>query len=126
MCGACEYRILCIADNALLPLKHFIGGPAELRVVTDRGQLRRISGTVTEAASGQSEGGLATYQLVMRDALSAMDGARNTRVFRHMNELDIVRTLVPEWHGRNAMLGGWARDRYRQDCAVHQHRPPLW
>lgn len=104
MCGGFEYRMLCVAENAALPLKNFIGVPVELRIVTDRGQLRRICGIVTEAASGQSDGGLATYQLVMRDALAVMEGSRNTRVYRDRNEVDIVKTLVTEWLGRNAMF----------------------
>lgn len=105
VCGPYEYRILCVADSALLPLKNFIGVAAELRIVTDQGQLRHVGGIVTEAASGESDGGLTTYQLAMRDALSLMEGRCNTRVFRHKNELDIVKTLVSEWQGRNAMLG---------------------
>ena len=104
VCGSSEYRILCVADNATLALKDFIGVPAELRVVTDRGHLRRICGIVTEAASGQSDGGLATYQLVMRDALSVMEGRTNTRVFRNQSELDVIKTLVAEWHDRNSVL----------------------
>jgi type VI secretion system secreted protein VgrG len=104
ICGGFEYRILCVASNAALALKNFIGVPAELHVVTDRGHLRRICGIVTEAASGQSDGGLATYQLVMRDALSVMEGRTNTRVFRKQNELDIIKALVAEWHARIAVL----------------------
>jgi len=105
MCGACEYRILCVADSAFLPLKNFIGIAAELRIVTDQGRLRRFGGIVTEAASGESDGGLTTYQLVLRDALSVMEGRHNTRIFRHKNELDIVKTLVGEWQERSAILG---------------------
>jgi type VI secretion system secreted protein VgrG len=97
VCGGFEFRILCVSESATLPLKTFIGVPAELQVVTDRGQLRRICGIVMEAASGQSDGGLATYQLVMRDALSVLENKINTRVFREKNELDIIETLVSEW-----------------------------
>jgi len=104
VCGGFEYRILCVAEDAGLPLKEFIGVPAELRVVTDRGSLRRMCGIVTEAASGQSDGGLATYQLVMRDALSVMEHRTNTRVFRNQSELDVIKTLVAEWHERNSVL----------------------
>jgi type VI secretion system secreted protein VgrG len=98
------YTVLCITSSAILPLKDFIGLPAELRIVTDRGRLRRICGIVTEAASGQSDGALATYQLVVRDALSIMGHRTNTRVFRNQSELDIVRTLVTEWQQRNGVL----------------------
>ncbi len=104
ICGGFVYRILCVADDASLALKDFIGVPAELRIVTDRGELRRICGIVTEALSGQSDGALATYQLVMRDAMSVMEGRSNTRVFRNRSELDVVRTLVSEWRARSGVL----------------------
>ena len=104
ICGGFEHRILCVADDAELALKDFIGLPAALRIVTDTGRLRRICGIVTEAASGQSDGALATYELVMRDALSIMEGRKNTRVFRNKSELDIVRILVAEWRQRNGVL----------------------
>lgn len=73
ICGGLELRILCVSGNVREILKGFIGVPAELQIVTDRGQLRRLCGIVTEAASGQSDGGLATYQLTIRDALSVME-----------------------------------------------------
>jgi len=97
VCGGFEFQMLCVSESATLPLKSFIGVPAELQVVTDRRQLRRICGIVTEAASGQSDGGLATYQLVMRDALSILENRTNTRVFQDKNELDIIEILFSEW-----------------------------
>ena len=100
VCGGFEFRILCVSESASLPLKSFIGAPAELQIVTDRGELRRISGIVMEAASGQSDGGLATYQLVMRDALSVMESRVATRVFRDKNEVEIIQILVDEWRNR--------------------------
>jgi type VI secretion system secreted protein VgrG len=105
ICGGFEYRILCVAESAKLALKDFIGVPAELQVVTDRGQLRRLCGIVTGALSGQSDGGLATYQLVMRDALSVMENRVNTRIFRDMSELDIIEMLVREWRTSSPILG---------------------
>jgi type VI secretion system secreted protein VgrG len=104
VCGGFEFRMLCVSESATLPLKSFIGVPAELQVVTDCGQLRRICGIVTEAASGQSDGGLATYQLVMRDALSVLENKINTRVFQDKNELDIIEILVSEWQRRMPVL----------------------
>jgi type VI secretion system secreted protein VgrG len=104
ICGGFEFRILCVADSARLALKDFIGISAELQIVTDRGELRRFCGIVTNVLSGQSDGGLATYQLVMRDALSIMDSRVNTRIFRNMSELDIIRTLIAEWRTGNAAL----------------------
>jgi type VI secretion system secreted protein VgrG len=104
ICGAFEFRVLCIAESATIALKNFIGVPAELQIVTDRGQLRRLCGIVTGALSGQSDGGLATYQLIMRDALSVMENRVNTRIFRDMSELDIIETLVNEWRASNPVL----------------------
>jgi type VI secretion system secreted protein VgrG len=105
VCGGFELRMLCVSKHAALELKGFIGKPAELQIVTDRRQLRRICGIVTQAASGQSDGGLATYQLVMRDALSVMENKTNTRVFRDKNELDIIQILVSEWRRSMPVLG---------------------
>ena len=105
VCGGFSFRLLCVSENASLPLKKFIGAAAELQIVTDRGELRRICGLVTEAASGQSDGGLATYQVVMRDALSVLENKVGTRVFRDKNELDIVQLLVAEWQKKVAVLG---------------------
>jgi type VI secretion system secreted protein VgrG len=104
ICGGFEYRVLCVADSATLALKNFIGVPAELQIVTDRGRLRRLCGIVTGALSGQSDGGLATYQLVMRDVLSVMENRVNTRIFRDMSELDIIETLINEWRTSNPIL----------------------
>jgi type VI secretion system secreted protein VgrG len=105
ICGGFSVRLLCVSESADLPLKNFIGVAAELQIVTDRGQLRRICGLITEVASGQSDGGLATYQLVMRDALSVLENKVNTRVFRDKSELDIVQILVAEWQKSMTVLG---------------------
>jgi type VI secretion system secreted protein VgrG len=104
VCGGFEFQILCVSESATLALKDFIGIPCELQIVTDQGQLRRICGIITAAASGQSDGGLTTYKLVVRDALSVMENRFNTRVFRDKNELDIIQTLVAEWQKSNPVL----------------------
>ena len=104
ICGGIEYRILCVATEAQLPLKQFIAVPAELQIVTDQGQLRRVCGIVAEASAGQSDGGLATYQLVLRDGLALMEKRINTRVFRNKHELQIVQLLFDEWRQGNSVL----------------------
>jgi type VI secretion system secreted protein VgrG len=104
LCGGIEYRLLCVSTQAGLPLKEFIALPAELQFVTDRGALRSVCGIVAQACSGQSDGGLATYQLVVRDALALMERRTNTRVFRAMNEVDISIAVIREWRGINPVL----------------------
>jgi type VI secretion system secreted protein VgrG len=104
LCGGIEYRLLCVSTRADLPLKEFIALPAELQFVTDRGDVRSVCGIVAQAAAGQSDGGLATYELVMRDALALMAHRINTRVFRNRNELDITEVILGEWRQNNPVL----------------------
>ncbi|WP_313170520.1 type VI secretion system Vgr family protein [Massilia oculi] len=104
LCGGLEYRLLCVSTRADLPLKDFIALPVELQFVTDRGNMRAVRGIVAQAAAGQSDGGLATYELVLRDALALMEQRTSTRVFRNMNELDITHVIVGEWRRNNPVL----------------------
>lgn len=106
ICGGLEYRLLCVATEAGLPLKAFNAMAVELQFVTDRGNLHSVCGIVAHAAEGESDGGLATYQLVIRDALALMDARVNTRVFRNASEIDITNTLLREWLQNNPVLAG--------------------
>jgi len=105
ICGGIHYRVACLAGTPLLPLKELIALPAAIDLVTDRGQLRSICGIVTEARAGDCDGGLATYQLVLRDAMAVMEKRINSRIFRCQSELDIVQALFTEWRRGNAVLG---------------------
>ena len=105
LCGGIDYRILCVSSNASLPLKELIAVPAALQLVTDRGGLRSVCGIVTEVSSGDSDGGLASYQLVLRDALAILEKRVNTRVFRKMDEVEIVKQLLNEWRQKSPILG---------------------
>ncbi|WP_156116679.1 type VI secretion system Vgr family protein [Massilia sp. 9096] len=104
MCGGLEYRLLCLSARADLALKEFIALPAELQFVTDRGDIRAVCGIVAQASAGQSDGGLATYELVIRDALALMAHRTNTRIFRNRNELDITQVILDEWRQNNPVL----------------------
>lgn len=106
ICGGIEYTLLCLATSASLPLKEFIALPVEIQFVTDRGDVRRVCGIVDEARAGSSDGGMAAYELVIRDALALMSKRINTRIFRDKNELDIVKILFNEWRARHAVLVG--------------------
>ncbi len=96
MCDGINIRIYCVALDACMPLKAFIGAPVELQIVTDEGNLRSICGLIAEASQGESDGGLAAYQLVMRDALAILDLGANTRVFTNATEFDVIVTLLRE------------------------------
>lgn len=105
LCGGIDYRILCVSSNANLPLKEMIAVPAALQLVTDRGDLRSVCGIITEASSGDSDGGLASYQLVLRDGLAILEKRINTRVFRMMDEVEIVKQMLNEWRQKSPILG---------------------
>jgi type VI secretion system secreted protein VgrG len=94
ICDGIELRIFCVALHADIQLKTLIDLPVEVQIVTDQGNLRSICGIVTEASQGESDGGLATYQLVMRDALAVLDLNVDTRVFFNQAELDVVQAVL--------------------------------
>jgi type VI secretion system secreted protein VgrG len=104
VCGGFEYRVLCLATDAALPLKAFIAAPAEIQFVTDRGGMRSVCGIVTEASAGNSDGGVASYQLVVRDAMAIMEMRTNTRIFRNMSELEVLELMLGEWRLSNPVL----------------------
>jgi type VI secretion system secreted protein VgrG len=104
ICGGIEYRVACVASSPHLPLKELIALPAEIQFVTDRGQLRSVCGLVTEARAGDSDGALASYELVLRDVFAVMEKRTNSRVFRFQNELEIVQLLCDEWRHSNTVL----------------------
>jgi type VI secretion system secreted protein VgrG len=104
ICGGINYCLLCVSTKAGMPLKQFNASPVELQFVTDSGNLRSVCGIVTEAVEGESDGGLATYQLTVRDGLSIMEKRVNTRVFRNASEVDITRTILGEWRHGNPIL----------------------
>lgn len=104
ICGGIEYSLLCVSSEAGLPLKQFMANPVELQFVTDSGGLRSVCGIVASAIEGQGDGGLATYQLIVRDALSLLDKTSNTRVFRNASEIDITNTILREWRDSNPVV----------------------
>ena len=122
LCGGIEYRILCVSSNAQLPLKQMIAVPAALQFVTDTGNLRSVCGIVTEASSGDSDGGLASYQLVLRDALAILEKRVNTRVFRQMDEVEIVQQILNEWRHKSSTLGVCFK--HEVDEAFHMRQYP--
>ena len=104
LCGGIEYRLLCVSTEAHLPLKDFIAMPIEIQFVTASGQLRAVCGIVAQASTGQNDGGLATYQLLVRDALALMEQRTNTRVFRNVSEVELSAVMLGEWQWHNPIL----------------------
>ncbi len=101
ICGGIKYALQCVSLQAGMELKRFIANPVELQFVTDSGGLRTVCGIIGGVSEGQSDGGLATYQLMVRDAFSLLEQTCSTRVFRNRNEIDITETILREWRLAN-------------------------
>ncbi|MET3133616.1 type VI secretion system secreted protein VgrG [Oxalobacteraceae bacterium GrIS 1.11] len=104
ICGGFEYRLLCVSTKANLPLKQFMAMAVELQFVTDRDKLRTVCGFIDSAVAGEADGNLATYELIIKDALSIMDKGRNTRIFRDKSVIDITHAILDEWRHTNSAL----------------------
>jgi type VI secretion system secreted protein VgrG len=104
LCAGFDVELWCLSTSAFIPLKSFIALPIAIEMVTDRGELHQIYGVVTEASSGESDGGLATYKLRIQDALSLLTRRRNTRVFMNKSVLDISYILLDEWKNRSPLF----------------------
>jgi len=122
VCGGIELRVYCVSLDVHLPLKELIGVAAEVLIVTDLGELRSICGIVAEAAQGESDGGLATYQIVVRDALAILDLAVNTRVFLDKTELEVVQAVLTEARRNNPALA--AAFEVEVDASLGMRRGP--
>ncbi|CAB3796474.1 hypothetical protein LMG28688_04311 [Paraburkholderia caffeinitolerans] len=105
LCGGIEGRLSCISTTIGAPLQLFLGQPVTVQLVTDQGALHSICAIVTDAHEGESDGSLATYQLVVRDAVSIMEQRINTRIFRTKSVVEIIQTLVQEWRRKSSTLG---------------------
>ncbi|MBA5688183.1 type VI secretion system tip protein VgrG [Duganella sp. LX47W] len=123
ICDGIELRIHCLALSASIALKTLIGQPVEVQIVTDQGDLRSICGIVMEASQGESDGGLASYQLVMRDALAVLDLSVNTRVFFNQSELDIVQAVLREARSNIPALA--ATFEFELDTALSLRKDPV-
>lgn len=106
LCGGIEGHLSCLSTSHGVALQNFLGQPVTIQMVTDKGGMQSVCAIVTDAHEGESDGSLATYQLVIRDALSILERRINTRIFRTKNAIDIIQTLVSEWRSKSTTLGG--------------------
>ncbi|QIO10151.1 type VI secretion system Vgr family protein [Acinetobacter lanii] len=97
-------EILCLSTHAHLQLKQFIGCQVAVDQVTDMGKLDRITGIITGASQGQSDGALTLYKLTLEDATSLWHKRRNSRVFMNKSVLDITEILFKEWQSKSPLF----------------------
>jgi type VI secretion system secreted protein VgrG len=97
-------ELICLSTNAYIPLKQFIGGRVAVDQVTDLGELSRITGIITGASQGQSDGALTLYKITIEDATALWHKRRNSRVFMNKSVSDISEILFKEWQGKSALF----------------------
>ena len=99
-----KVELICLSTNAHIPLKQFIGGRVAVDQVTDLGELSRITGIITGASQGQSDGALTLYKLTIEDATALWHKRRNSRVFMNKSVRDISEILFKEWQSKSALF----------------------
>ncbi|WP_445116369.1 type VI secretion system Vgr family protein [Acinetobacter sp. WZC-1] len=97
-------ELLCLSINAHIELKQLIGCRVAVDTVTDLGQLHRISGIITGAEAGQSDGALSIYRLQLQDATALWEKRRNSRVFMNKSVPQVVEILFREWQQRSPLF----------------------
>lgn len=97
-------EIICLSTNAHLALKQFIGGRVAVDQVTDLGQLSRLTGVITGASQGQSDGALTVYKLVIEDATALWHKRRNSRVFMNKSVREMTEIIFSEWQKKSALF----------------------
>ncbi|CAM4275429.1 hypothetical protein F901_03525 [Acinetobacter dispersus] len=97
-------ELICLSTNATIPLKQFIGSQAAIDSVTDQGQLTRVTGIITQALQGQSDGSLTVYKLTLEDPTALWKQRRNSRVFMNKSVRDVVETIFKEWQQKSPLF----------------------
>ncbi|MCU4337400.1 type VI secretion system Vgr family protein [Acinetobacter dispersus] len=97
-------ELICLSTNATIPLKQFIGSQAAIDSVTDQGQLTRVTGIITQALQGQSDGSLTVYKLTLEDPTALWKQRRNSRVFMNKSVHDVVETIFKEWQQKSPLF----------------------
>ncbi|EOR08054.1 hypothetical protein I593_01408 [Acinetobacter tandoii DSM 14970 = CIP 107469] len=96
--------LICMSTHAFIPLKQFIGCQVAIDQVTDTGQLSRITGIITQAQAGASDGALTLYRLTLEDPTTLWKQRCNSRVFMNKNVVDVVNILFQEWQQKSPLF----------------------
>ncbi len=97
-------ELICLSTNANISLKQFIGSQVAIDQVTDQGTLFRITGIITEAAQGQSDGSLTVYKLTLKDPTALWQKRRNSRVFMSKSAVEVIETIFKEWQSKSPLF----------------------
>ena len=97
-------ELICLSTNAMIPLKQFIGSQVAIDTVTDQGQLTRVTGIITQALQGQSDGSLTLYKLTLEDPTALWKQRRNSRVFMNKSVRDVIEIIFKEWQQKSPLF----------------------
>ncbi|AMW78310.1 type VI secretion system protein [Acinetobacter sp. TGL-Y2] len=97
-------QLICLATDATISLKNFIGSQVAVDIVTDKSQLTRTTGIVTKADVGASDGSLTIYRLTVEDPTTLFKHRRNSRVFMSKTSIEVVEILFKEWVSKSPLL----------------------
>ncbi|MDV2439743.1 phage late control D family protein [Acinetobacter gerneri] len=97
-------ELLCFATDSTIPLKSFIGCQVAVDQRCDDGRIFRLSGIITGAIQGDSDGAITSYLLTLEDPLSLMDKRTNNRVFLNKSVLDVIKILFQDWKNRSKLF----------------------
>lgn len=92
-----DLQLICLSTSARISLKEFIGSQVAVDVVTDQSELNRVTGIVTKADVGASDGSLTLYRLTVEDPTALWKHRRNSRVFMNKSAIKVVEVLFKEW-----------------------------
>lgn len=92
-----DLQLICLSTSATISLKEFIGSQVAVDVVTDQSELNRVTGIVTKADVGASDGSLTLYRLTVEDPTALWKHRRNSRVFMNKSAIKVVEVLFKEW-----------------------------
>ncbi|WP_081409000.1 type VI secretion system Vgr family protein [Acinetobacter gyllenbergii] len=99
-----QLQLICLSTSATIPLKQFIGSQVAVDIVNDKSELNRISGIVTKADVGASDGALTIYRLTIEDPTALWKHRRNSRVFMAKSVVDVVQCIFSEWQQRSSLF----------------------
>ena len=97
-------QLICLSTLANIPLKNFIGSQVAVDIVNDKSELNRISGIVTKADAGASDGSLTIYRLTVEDPTALWKHRRNSRVFMAKSVVQIMDIIFQEWREKSPLF----------------------
>lgn len=118
-----QAELLCLSTNATIALKQCIASQVAVDCVTDRGQLFRMTGLITGAEQGQSDGSLTIYKLKLEDPTALWKHRRNSRVFMNKSVVEIIEIVFKEWQQKSPIFAASLRLDLSGLCKDYDVRP---